>query len=202
MSVALILGGCSYNSKLEPNLSMNSTTMVKLPYTLVIDNSKLLTSKVIARPGFSNLTVDNGDALTESVKRQLTNSFKSVHIFMTNDDISKFDYLLELESKTLSICGAGSCSLTANITTQFYDTKQKNKLLIADDFVDMYTWELPGGAAAMNFLTGISVYILAPIFQPIGTHLSGVELSKQVSQSNDRVSLKIAKKVIFADVYN
>jgi hypothetical protein len=199
--IAVLLAGCSYHGKLEPNLSINSSTMARHPYTLAIDDSMLSPSQVNADPQWFKLTVDYGYALAELIKHQLSQSFKSVVVLNKEDDGSIYDYIVAIDSKTTSQCTLNSCGITNKISMQMVDTKHIDNVIFADDFLDVYTFQTPGGSYLINLLSGLSLFILAPILQPISAHFCGEEMMRRVSESNDRMSFQISKKIVSSDIY-
>jgi len=200
--IAAMLGGCSYNGKLEPNqISINSTPMARYPVTLAIDGSKLSSAPVNADPQWFTLSVDSGDALAESIKQQLSPAFNSVVVLTEKDTVSIYDYIVAVDSKTTSRCTMSSCGITTKISMQMVDTKNMDTVILADDFLDVYTLQMPGSTMLINFFTGISLFVLAPILQPISAHFAGKELQQRVTDSNDRLSFLVAKKIVNSDIY-
>lgn len=193
--IAVMLGGCSYNGTLKPDLSVCPSSMTKHPYTLAIDYSNLVSSQVIATPQWFKLTVDSGDAVAESIKHQLSPSFNSVAVLKKNDAEFTYDYIVTINPKTTSRCTMNSCGITTKISIQLVDTKNMDKVILTDDFLDVYTMQMPGSSFFINFLTGISLFVLAPILQPISAQFAGRELLQRVTDSNDRISFQIAKKI-------
>jgi len=84
---------------------------------------------------------------------------------------------------------------------QMVDTKNMDTVILADDFLDVYTLQMPGSTMLINFFTGISLFVLAPILQPISAHFAGKELQQRVTDSNDRLSFLVAKKIVNSDIY-
>jgi len=197
----VMLSGCSYHGKLEPNSGSTAATMATQPYTLAIDASMLASSQVKAEPQWFELTVDSGDALAESLKQQLSRSFKSVTVLSKNEADSLYDYLVTVDSNTTSRCTMNSCGITTRISMQMVDAKQKDRVLLAEDFLDVYTWQMPGGSVLINLFSGLSLLILAPVLQPISAHFCGKEMMQRVSESNDRMSFQIAKKIVSSDIF-
>jgi hypothetical protein len=199
--IAAMLEGCSYNGRLEPNLSINSSTRVKHPYTLAIDDSMLSSSQVNAAPQWFNLTVVSGDALAKSIKHQLSLSFHSVVILNKYDAKSIYDYIIAIDSKTASRCTMNSCGITTKVSMQMVDTKNMDNVIFAEDFLDVYSMHMPGGSYLINLFTGLSLFLLAPILQPISAHFAGKELMQRVSDSNDRMSFQITKEIVNSDIF-
>jgi len=199
--IAMMLGGCSYHGILEPNTSINSSTMAKHPYTLAIDGSRLASSMVKADPQWFELTVDSGGALAESLKQQLYKSFSSVTVLDKKEADSIYDYIVAIDSNTTSRCTMNSCGITTKISMKMVDAKQKDNVMLADDFLDIYSWQMPGGSILINLFSGLSLLILAPVLQPISAHFCGKEMMQRVSESNDRLSFQIAKKIVNSEIF-
>jgi hypothetical protein len=53
----------------------------------------------------------------------------------------------------------------------------------------------------INLFTGLSLFLLAPILQPISAHFAGKELMQRVSDSNDRMSFQITKEIVNSDIF-
>jgi len=81
------------------------------------------------------------------------------------------------------------------------DAKQKDNVMLADDFLDIYSWQMPGGSILINLFSGLSLLILAPVLQPISAHFCGKEMMQRVSESNDRLSFQIAKKIVNSEIF-
>jgi len=199
--IAVMLVGCSYHGKIEPNLSINSSAMVKHPYSLAIDDSQLSSAQVKADPQWFNITVDAGEALTEMIKNQLSQSFNSVEVLKKGDATTTYDYIVTIDSKSVSRCSMNSCGISTKMSLQMVDTKSIDHVVLADDFLDVYTMQMPGGSYLINLFTGLSLFVLAPILQPISAHFAGKELVQRVTDSNERMSYQITKKIVGSDVY-
>lgn len=200
--IAMMLGGCSYNATLQPNLNMSAITTVMHPYTLVIDASSLSNSQASANVSGYHLRINTGDALAKSIKHLLSKSFSSVEISNSSNHKLNYDYLVTIGSDTNAICYDNSCSFSSNTSMQMINKNDSNKEILTGDFVDTYFLSMPSWTVPIMFITELSLFTLGPILLPIIRDNYGDDLMQQVSKSNDKISLKIANRILFANVYD
>jgi len=198
--IAVMIAGCSYHGKLETGPVTDLSPMARHPFTLVIDDSSLSSAQVNADPQWYQLKIESGAALAESIRQQLSPAFNSVAVLKKKDAESIYDYIVAIDSNTTSRCTMNSCGITTKISMQMVAAKNMDQVILADDFLDVYTMQMPGSSILINLFTGISLFVLAPILQPISAHFAGKELQQRVTDSNDRLSFQVAKKIASFDM--
>jgi hypothetical protein len=194
--VALMLGGCAATRTLDPNLSNESYKTTKQPHVLAIDGRKLIGAQTTARPGAVELTVVYGDALIESLKHALENTYEKVYVVKSQEDVKEYDYLMSVTNNITSSCGAVTCGLNSKT---IINLQNSNSIVLYDkDFVDDFVWEEPGSAKALGVFAGLTLLITAPVLAPIAIGWECDELSNQISNSNDKVVIKVAESIATA----
>jgi len=190
----LILGGCASTKTVNPNLNIEPYKTTKQPYTLAIDGRKLLDTKTTANPGAVELTVHYGDALLESIRHQIQNSYRDVYVIRSEQDIKQYDYVAFISNSITSSCGGVSCDLNSKTSLILNDSQ--GTVLTSSTIDDNFAWVEPGGAVACGIITGMTLFITAPVFVPIGLDIECEELKNQISASNDRISQRIAETIV------
>jgi hypothetical protein len=199
--VTFIINGCTYTKRLEPNLKSDNyenTKYVnaKLPYVLAIDGRKITDAQTTALHNAINMTVFYGDAMLESIKYRVANSFKNVYIVKTHNDLKEFDLLMSVSGSITSSCRGTGCVLVSNNFVNVLN--DKNNILLAEKFVDNFSYNQPSSASMLGAIMGFTVFVTAPVLAPLATEYCGDELAQQISDSNDRVATQIAEAVIFS----
>ncbi len=200
--ILLMLTGCSYNNRLSAIKSDYGSNLNK-PYTLMIDATNLYRASVTANPGLVHLTVDYGDALIESIKRNSTKHFKQVIITKNTGKPTKepYDFILSVNTNIASVCGATSCYINNNVTVDIKKNITDKKSLLAENFSDQYTWQQPGSAVFLGIISGVTLCALCPITIPAAVNIEGDEFSNQVSISNNRISTRISDILSASDLF-
>ncbi len=197
-TVTLLASGCSYTKTLEPNLSIESINETRQPHVLAIDGRKLTLEQTTALPGVISLTVVHGDALLESIKHRLKNSYKEIYVIRSNKDIKEYDYLMSVSNRIESACGMGNyCTLNAK--THINLENSKKELILKSDFVDDFLWTKRGSVISVAIVSGLTLCAICPITVPTMTYMCGEELLEQISLSNDRISFRIAEEILKAN---
>jgi len=196
---AMLLGGCTYTGTVIPNLDSRPYDDKKLPYVLVIDGRKLVGQGITASPGAVKLSVAYGDAFLESIKHRLGGAYKSVYVVDKMTDLKDYDYKLLLNYNMNGTCYASSCNFQSIVHGKLSDTS--DTIIFAEDVPDSFGWNVPGSASFLGFITGLTLFVTAPITIPIAVNIEGNELRDQISNSNDRIASKLADAIIYGSLH-
>jgi len=185
----ILLSGCSHTSTVEPNLNIKAYSDIKLPYTIAIDGKALNGKQVNQDWDMSNVTVNYGDALLISIKKQLENNFEKVYI-MGADNNSNYDYKFTVKNNIQGYCSGASCRYDSDTRIVAYDINDNE--IFRKDIEHTFQHKTPGSVFALAFLTGFTLFILSPITMPSMAAIRGNELNKDISISNDRTSEELS----------
>ena len=197
LAILSFVSGCSYKTRLEPNMNLTKNENRKFPYTLAIDGRSLSRKELTADPGAVKLTVEYGDALLESLKNKLSHNFDNVYIITSDSDIAGYDYVMSIDHQVNGTCGGTSCIFNSETYVSLANNKS-NAEILSDTFIDAVQYQQPGSASALGIMTGLTLMVFSPITLPIALQLEGDEFREQVSAANDRIAMKISNAVIRA----
>lgn len=189
----LLLVACSYNGKVVPNQTLATLDSKQSPHVLMIDGTALTGKEVNIKPDDISLTVEYGDALLESLQRDLKTAYKDVFVIKAVNQIRKHDFLVRIDSAIDSSCGAPGCSLNSRASFRLHDSS--GNLLLHENLADDFKWVKPAGVKALNALTGLTLFVTAPVTVPVAVNMEGEALKELVAESNERVAARIANAI-------
>ena len=196
-SACLLLVGCSYNGKVVPNQTGAPLEGRQSPHVLMIDGTALTGKQVTIKPDDISLTVDYGDALLESLQRDLKSFYKDVFIVKSVSQVRKHDYLVRIDNAMDSSCNSQGnspgCSLISRSSFRMHDSS--GNLLLHENLADDFKWVKPASVKTLNALTGLTLFITAPVTVPVAINLEGEALKELVAESNERVAARIANAI-------
>ncbi|NJD90402.1 MAG: trypsin-like serine protease [Geobacter sp.] len=189
----LLLGGCSYNGKVLAEPNSTDITSKQPTHTLMIDGTTVTGRKITIKPDEVSLSVDYGDALLESIQHQLKDIYKEVFVIKTVKEIKPHDFLMRIDNAIDSTCNSPTCNLLSRTAYRIYDSSGNN--ITNENLTDDFKWVKPASVRTLNLLTGLTLFITAPITYPISVNIAGNELRDEVGRSNERVAAKIANSL-------
>lgn len=193
----LLLAGCSYNGKVVPSQTLAPVESRQSPHVLMIDGTAVAGRQVTIKPDDITLTVEYGDALLESLQRDLKRVYQDVFIIKAVNQVRKHDFLVRLDTAMDSSCSSSGnspgCSLISRSSFRLHDSS--GNLLLHENLADDFKWVKPGSVKALNALTGLTLFITAPVTVPVAINLEGEALKELVAASNERVAARIANAI-------
>lgn len=189
----LLLAGCSYNGKVLTEPSSTAITSKQPAHTLMIDGTTVTGRKVTIKPDEVTLSVDYGDALLESIQHHLKGIYKDVFVIKAVKEIKPHDFLMRIDNAIDSTCNTPACNLHSRTVYRLYDSTGNN--IANENLTDDFKWVKPASVRTLNLLTGLTLFITAPITYPVAVNIAGNELRDEVGRSNERVAAKIANSL-------
>lgn len=201
--LTLLLAGCSYNGKVVAGQAVAPPEGKQSPHVLMIDGTAIAGRQVNIKPDDVSLTVEYGDALLDSLQRNLQAVYKEVFVVRSVSQVRKHDFLLRVDNVMDSYCTDSNCNgsycrepgcnLISRANFRLHDSS--GNLLLHENLADEFKWVKPGSVKALNAFTGLTLFITAPLTVPLAVNLEGEALKQQVAESNERVAARIANAI-------
>ena len=194
----LLLVGCAYTGKVvAPDQTASPAGSKQSLHVLMIDGTALTGKQVNIKPDDISLTVEYGDALLESLQRNLKSVYKEVFVIKAVNQIRKHDFLVRIDTAMDSSCSSSGnspgCSLFSRSSFRLHDSA--GNLLLQENLADDFKWVKPGSVKALNAFTGLTLFITAPVTVPVAINLEGEALKELVAASNERVAARVANAI-------
>ena len=197
--ITTFFSGCSVTKTIIPSAS-SETKYNNADYAiLAIDGRDIVKSKVVGEGSYT-ITINNGEALLESIKNEARKYFKDVYI-VSDKDSSNYDLFMYLNNQQISMIGNSSAYFNTQLTYNVMKHENDKTYLNTGELLDQYVLPRSGSVLALGIITGITLMLIAPITFPIMADSVAEDLKEQVSLSNDRISKKLVNKLV-ADKIN
>ena len=193
------LVGCSYNNKLNANITIEGNNNPTKPFILAIDGSKISGSQMHARQGAIKYNVQYGDALLQLIKQKNMKNFKKVYVLRDINDSTNYDYILTVKNNIASMCGTESCNFNSNTSFDIKKNINDKNTLLTRGFTDQYVFNCSD--IVLRIISGMTFCIICPITIPVIADIRGDEISEQMNKSNDRISTRIAEILFSSDIF-
>ncbi len=199
ISLIVFLSGCSSKSTVKPDLTVPTSSIGKLPYTIAIDGKKMKRLSLNQDWDMSDLTVDYGESLLLSIKYQLEDDFNHVFIIDNNTSSKKYDYKFSLDNDIRGNCYGTGCQYTSKTKVVVYDNN--NIEIFRKNIEDDFTHKTPGSTFVLAFITGFTLFLASPITMPVMSNIRNSELNENISDSNNRASEDLAEMLARHNLY-
>ena len=194
----LIFIGCSYNGTVKPVEKKVSIKGKKLPYTLAVTSN--IKGSNVRITDIYTAEVNYGDSLEAAIVKDLEAKFENVVLLHNNEQLDiKYDFLVDLKHNLAMRCYGNSCSFDSFIELNVQNTDFNN--IYSKTVTDNFSGTAPGSIYPLAFLTGLTLFIAAPVTIPAMGKAVGNKLEEGFAVANSRMSTKVSNTLSNGNIY-
>ncbi len=179
--VPFIFIGCAYKTEIKPQ-SMSSISVVKYPYNIAIDGSRLKDKYVNQNFDMGDVTVVYGNAFLEDFKNQIEPNFKSVKLVYPPYTSKDYDVILDVDEDMFFSCAGMGCNYETLTRVKAKDGQ--NQDLFIKEIPNHFRHTTPGSALGLAFITWFTLFVSSPITMPAIAKVKGDQLSNDITRAN------------------